>query len=501
MKPSEQDWIYKRNLFFSALAGSLLLMASGLFLGQLGVDDELNALTTAFDGTGRGLWAQHLITFLLPGQLGISFAPMALGCAIYALSIAMIIHLWGPIRPRIGYISAALIGSFPYFASMMTFDVAQVAYPIGFLLISACMIPIFTSHKPLPVALSVISFAVAFACYQGVAPTFATAWASITGMRYFTAPDKNIYLKRDIPAIAVKSLVTAIIGSLIYLLSIKTFKAIIPHAAWSGDYEMQLVFALNDPQRLQQIGENASALFTGKSGDAPLGASILLLAGIAVVSLRLLLNRDVTLAYRPFVALAFLFSVLVFPFWLIFVQPILLNPRSAVGLGVLYGYLFAALATTANRRVLAVLAGLAALVVISFIFKGNEMYFTQYLANRAEQVTVTRVASRLDAVAQEHHLKAPFEVTFIGRYAPAGRRFARYDTLGSSPLDWDNGNIHRQAALFETYGIDGIQVNRDDAVRKQILDDIRSRQIPAWPDVQSVFLYNNKIVVVYFGER
>ena len=499
MPVPQQSWSQLRGLFVSALAGSGLLMASGLFIGTLGIDDELNALTPVFDGTGRGLWAQQLITDLLPGQLGISFAPMALGCAIYALSIAIVISLWGPIRPRVGYVSAALIGSFPYFASMMTFDVAQVAYPLGFLLISACLIPVFTASRVGPMALSVIAFSLAFSCYQGVATSFATAWASIVGMRYLTASNPNQYLKKELGPIILRTLITAVLGSLVYLLSVKLSQAIIPHTAWSGGYEVQTSFALTDLQRLQQIAGNAVALFSGRSGDAPGFAAALLMAGIAGVFARLCLTADVSWWSRLLVAMVFLASVLVLPFWLLFVQTMPLTPRSAVGLGIIYGYIFAALTTGVNRRITGALTGLAALLIGAFVFTGNEMYYTQFLASQADQVAINRVAARLDSIALLHRLKSPLEVTFVGHYSPASRKFARFDTIGSSPLDWDRGNLHRQASIFDLYGVDGIIVNGDETLRQELVSHIKEHQIPGWPALGSVFLYNQSILVVNFG--
>lgn len=493
------NWDYSRRLFIAALSGTLLLMASGLFLGNIGIDDELNALSTAFDSTGRGMWAHQLITILLPGQLGVSFAPMALGCAIYALSITILIYLWGPIKPSIGYISAAIIGSFPYFASMMTFDVAQVAYPLGFLLITASMIPIFQYRNPVLLALSALLFAIGFACYQGVATTVATGWASIAGMRYLQAVDRSSYLRNVLPGILLRTGITTIIGGLIYLLSVKASQAIIPHTAWSGGYEVQASFGLFDPQRWQQLADNGMAMLTGRTGDAPLSASVLLLIGIAALFLRLILAASPELPIRLVVAPVFLITVLVLPFWLLFVQSMPLTPRSSVGLGVLYGYVFAGLATNANRRVVASLTGLAALIMVGFIFTGNQMYFSQYLANQAEQVTISRVAARLDSVAEKNQLTVPLEVTFIGRYAPAGRKYAKYDTIGASPMDWDNGNIYRQAALFELYGVDGILISRDEALRQEIANHIKSQKIPAWPDPDSVFVYKKSTLVVNFG--
>jgi hypothetical protein len=491
--------VYFRNIFLAALVSSLLLMASGLFIGVLGIDDEYNALGTAFDGTGRGLWAQHLITILLPGRLGITFAPAALGCVLYAVSVGIVVYLWGPLNRKVGYASAALIGSFPYFASMMTFDVAQVAYPIGFVLITACLIPVFESRRLATLGLSILAFSIAFACYQGVAATFATAWASIAGMRYLLAKEKNVWLGEALRTVVPRTLATAGLGSLFYLLSVRVSQAVIPHTNWGENYQVKTSFSLWDPGRLAQIYDNAVGLLMGRSGDLPFIAAALLLVGISATSLIFLFERGLKLPGRALVTLLFLASVFVLPFWILFAQSMPLAPRSAVGLGVLYGYIFAALATKANRWALAFLAGCAGIIMIQFIFNGNQMYYTQFLASQADQMTLARVATRIDSVAKEGRLRVPIHATFVGRYVPAGGQFVKYDTIGSSSLDWDSGSIDRQASLFGLYGVDGISIDRDPTLREEVVSHIRSEQIPRWPDPGSVFLYKGELVVVNFG--
>lgn len=490
---------YFRNLFFAALAASLLLMASGLFIGAIGIDDEYNALRTAFDGTGRGLWAQHLITILLPGQLGITFAPAALGCALYAFSIAIIVYLWGPIREKIGCISAALVGSFPYFASMMTFDVAQVAYPIGFVLIAACLIPVFNSRRIVTIGLSILAFAVAFACYQGVAATFAAAWSSIVGMRYLMAKEKSAWLADALRVVIPRTVATAGLGSLFYLLTVKVSQAVIPHVEWEENYQVKTSFSLADPNRLIEIYDNAKGLLMGRSGDLPFVAAIMLMLGVAATGLVIACSKDLGWPSRMLLTLLFLLSVFILPFWLLFAQSMSLAPRSAVGLGILYGYIFAALATRASRGVSAFLVGCAGIILIQFIFAGNQMYYTQFLASQADQMTLARVASRIDSVARDGKLRIPINATFIGRYVPAGSQFAKYDTIGSSSLDWDSGSINRQTSLFRLYGVDGLSIQRDPGLREEVAGYVRSEQIPGWPDPGSVFLYKDYLVVVNFG--
>lgn len=491
--------IYFRNLFLAALAASLLLMASGLFIGTIGIDDELTALSTAFDGTGRGLWVQHLVTLLLPGRLGVTFAPAAIGCGLYAISTAIVVYLWGPIKKKMGYISAALIGGFPYFASMMTFDVVQVAYPLGFVLIASCLMPIFNSRKLVTVGLSILAFAIAFACYQGVSATFAAAWASIVGMRYLLTNEKNVYLKELLRVVIPRTIATVGIGSLFYLLTVKISQVIIPHAEWGEGYQVKTSFFLSDPTRLPQIIDNATALFTGRSGDLPYVTFVILALGVFAVCLSLIAEKGVAWQIRVFAAPLFVVSVVALPFWMQLVQSMPLTPRSAVGLGIFYGYIFAALATRVNRWAKYFLVGCAGVVLVQFIFTGNQMYYSQFLASQADQLTVARVSARIDAVVSQHHLKNPVRTTFIGSYTPANSQFAKYSTIGSSPLKWDNGNIVRQAALFEFYGVDGIYIERDPSLREEITNQVVSKKIPGWPDAGSVFLYKGDLVVVNFG--
>lgn len=490
---------YCRDIFLSALLSALFLMASGLFLGAIGIDDEFNALSSVFDGTGRGLWAQHLLTILLPGQSGITFVPVFIGCALYAASITVVIGLWGGIRKDIACLSAALMGCFPYFASMMTFDVAQVAYPLGFLLISASLIPVFNDLKWPFVGFSIVSFALSFAFYQGVATTFGAAWASVIGMRYFLSKDKRQFFSSALSTFIPRSLMVLVFGSLIYMLTVKVSQLLIPHVQWGGSYGVSANLLFLDSYRLETALFNVRGLLLGATGDLPAFSAHLYLIGVIFAGLLILREKSLRWPVKLSVALFFLASLFILPFWILLVQSMPLAPRSTVGLGILYGYVFAVLAVRASRHFRFLLIGLATIVVTQFIFLGNEMYYSQFLASQADQVVVTRIAARIDSFAKDNDLSYPVRVTIVGRYAPAARQYAKYDTIGSSPLDWDSGNIHRQASLFSLYGVDGIVIDRDPKIRSEIIDYIESSKLPSWPDPNSVFLYKGSLVVVSLG--
>lgn len=486
-----------RDVFLSAFLASVLLMASGLFIGTIGIDDEFNALSSSFDSTGRGLWAQHIVTILLPGQLGVTFAPMIIGCLLYAFSIAIIVNLWRLSNKWVACTCAALAGSFPYFASMMTFDVAQIAYPMGFVLIALSLALIFDSNKFVPLALSVLAFGLAFAFYQGVATTFASGWVSTVGMRYFADSERNRLLSPGAWAAIRRTLFVVLIGSLIYLLTVELSQILIPHTEWGDSYSVNSNLAFY--ARIDEIYRNIKDLLTGRSGDLPVLASVFFFAGIGLSLMRILFSNNYSRPKKILFVLGFLASVLVVPFWLLFVQSSLLSPRSAVGIGMLYAYLFAFLVDGVQDLSLYIATGMAGVMITHFVFVGNQMFYTQFLSSQADQVAVTRIASRIDAVASREQLRSPVSVVLVGRYAPAGGQYAKYDTIGSSPLDWDAGNVHRQAALFRLLGVDGIVINRDSAVINEVLGYVLDRGLPSWPDPGSVFLYKKDSIVVNLG--
>ena len=489
------------KVFLVCFISSLLLMASGLFLGTISIDDELNLTSNFFNGIGRGMWLNELITRLLPGQLGISFAPIFFGCAIYALSTTILISLWNIRNQTIAQTCSAIIGCFPYFASMMTFDVVQFAYPIGFVLIVSSLLPVFREPTNyLHLVSGALGFAFAFACYQGVSTSFVTAFVSVAGMRFLLHPNKSEGFRIFWVRYAPRAIAVALLGGVLYLASDKLAQRFFPHHAWGDGYKVRFVFDFWEKPRFDAIINNISALHLGKTGDLPqLSAWIFLMAliplGIGVVAI-----RNFALWKKGVVLLILCVSVFVLPFWLVFVQSNLLAPRSMVGLGILYGFVYAALATMTSQGVYRSLSrAIALLWCFQFLMLGNEMYYSQHMVNTAEQATIHRISARLDALAVRDSLPYPLPVTMVGRYTPAGQTFAKFSTLGHSALDWDAGNIGRQAAVFHNLGIDGLKFEMDGQMRKEIERYVQSNDIPKWPQTGSVFVYSNKIAVINFG--
>ena len=489
-----------KDIFLYALLSSMLMMASGFFLGTISIDDEINLTSCYFDGIGRGSWGLQLVTYLLPGQLGVSFAPAFFGCALYAFSTTILISLWNLRDQEIAKISAAIIGAFPYFASMMSFDVVQIAYPIGFVLITLSLSCVFRKAITcLQLASCTLCFALAFSLYQGVAASFVTAFTTATGIRFLLNPSKNeefrLFWYRYIPRIFI----IAIFGGSLYLGSNKLAQRVFPHHSWGQGYKVNITLNFFERSRFEAIIKNISDLLWG-GGDAPQLSALIFLLAIISLGIGIFAIRDLPILKKVVVSFTFFASVFVLPFWLVFVQSNLMAPRSMVGLGVLYGFVYAAWATVASHGQWRILPNAMALVwLLQFIFLGNEMYYSQHLVNTAEQATVHRIAGRLDTLAAESSLPYPLPFTIVGRYAPSGQRFKKFSTLGHSPLDWDSGNIYRQAAVFQNFGIDGIKIETDSKLRKEIERYVQLKDIPPWPHAASVFTYSNKIAVVNFG--
>jgi len=478
-----------------------MLMASGFFLGNISIDDEINLTSSYFDGIGRGSWGLQLVTYLLPGQLGISFAPIFFGCALYALSTTVLISLWNLRDQKIANICAAIIGSFPYFASMMSFDVVQIAYPIGFVLITLSLLCVFREAITcLQLASCALCFALAFSLYQGVAASFLTAFTTATGIRFLLNPSKNeefrLFWFRYIPRIFI----IATFGGSLYLGSNELAQRVFPHHLWGQGYKVNITLNFLERSRFEAIVKNISDLLFGGSGDVPQLSALIFLLAIISLGIGIFAIRDLPIWKKVVVFVIFCASVFVLPFWLVFVQSNLLAPRSMVGLGVLYGFVYAAWATVASRGLWRFLPHAMAFVwLLQFIFLGNEMYYSQHLVNTAEQATVHRIAGRLDNLAAESSLPYPLPFTIVGRYAPSGQRFKKFSTLGHSPLNWESGNIYRQALVFQNFGIDGIKIETDSKLRKEIERYVQLKDIPPWPHPASVFTYSNKIAVVNFG--
>jgi hypothetical protein len=481
------------SVFLSALLSSVLLLASGFFLGTLGIDDELTALTSYYDGIGRGMFGTSFITYLLPGQLGISFAPMFLGSLLYSLSICLIIKLMKINDMLIACISAAIMGCFPYFAAMMTFDVVQVSYPIGYVLIVLSLFSVFENRTSYGVLLGALLFALAFSCYQGVATTFMTVFASTIGMRLVLASDKkyefNCMWKNYIPRL----IFLGGLGSMLYLFLTKIFQAIISHEEWGGGYEVKFSIPLNDPERFENIARVIFHLFFGKGANLPPLSVILFIVLCLGVAIGIVRMRQLLKWQKFILLLTFCLSIGVFPFIFLFVTEAPLASRAVVGIGVLYAFTFAALAHTV--KVKKILFIVASVWIFQFIFLGNEMYYYQYLVERAERSTISRVASRIDAIAATQKMDFPTPVVFVGRYFPAERRFLKFDTLGQSALYWDYSGSIRQKHLFAQYGIDGYNILTDQKIVDEFRQFIDALDLPAWPQPGSVFLHKSMVVV------
>jgi hypothetical protein len=490
---------FNKQVFASAFVSGLLLLASAFFYGQLGIDNELTMLQYDFDAVGRGMYLLQIVLSLLPGQIGISFAPMFLGLILYSISIVLIINLWELKDTKVAIVSAAIIASFPYFASMMAFDVVQVAYPLGFIFITCSIACCFTERYPYYLApLSGLLFALAFSCYQGVSTSYITIFSSTIVIRFLNSINHNASLNNIVSIYIPRFLATGVFGGIIYLLSNKIIQNYIPHKDWEGGYKVQLDFNIFSRDRFSSIVENIFDHFAAHHQDLPRFSALVFIILVAFLIFYIFTIKDISLFKRSLINIITLLIIFIAPFWIVFVQSNLLTPRSLVGLGVIYGMLYAALYMASSSTFRSILTGVAIFWIISFIFKGNEMYFCEYLKTRNEQVAVNRLISRIDVIAANSQLSSPTSVVFIG-CPPTFKKISRFNTLGFSALSWGGGDSSRQTAVFNNLGLDDIKIGCSPMLLEEIKNYTSQNNIPKYPHAKSVFIYKSQHVVVNFG--
>jgi hypothetical protein len=500
-----QNYILNPNplhvkIFLFSFCASCALLASGFFIGHLGVDDELLMRLSYFDGIGRGLWLNQLITYLLPGQMGISFAPMFIGCILYSTSISiLIIGLWKLQDVYTACASAAIMGCFPYFASMMSFDVVQVAYPLGFIFITISLLSVFYKFSITAVFLSSCFFAMGFACYQGVATTYVTAFVSTVGIRFVASSNKNVVFKQIWLQWFPKMVLIALLGSVFYFGSTKISQLIVPHNDWSGLYKVSLDLRLVlNKIHLQNAVNNSYGLWMGHHGDLPRLAAKMFFLGNCILTISLVLMKGFELWKKIILILALWFSIAVAPFWLLLVQANLLTPRSTVGLGILYGFCFAALSALKIRNIKTLMFISGIILCLQFIFIGNQMYYSQYIKTLSDYSLLNRIIARVDAITCSRQQMHPISLAFIGGHDRFAINEKRFNTLGASPLGWGGGDPGRQAGFVDIVGIEGINIVRDPKLLNEINSYAVLNSIPEWPHPASIFEYKDRTVCVFF---
>jgi hypothetical protein len=502
LSPSVFEEKDQRRFFISiwifAALGSFLLLATALFLGTVAVDDELNLVRTAYDGVGRGVWGHQLVSLLLPGQLGISFAPLIFGICLYAFSTTMLIYFWGLQDRFVAYLAAFVIGCFPYFASMMTFDVVQVAYPLGFCFIIASLYPVFLKPSISSFLIGALFFSIAFSLYQGVATTFAAAFISTAGMRFVLADDKNSLFRTMFLKYLPRAVFLGVLGSILYLLMSQAMQMIIPHREWGSGYQVSL--ALDFWSRASFVTTVIIGLLSGWKHDLPLFSVILFFLLLFLATGAIFFISQVGKAAKMSLAICLWLAVCIAPFWLLFVQQSGLAPRSTVGLGIVYSFLFAALAIQNHRALRRFAVGFALIWCLQFVFLGNEMYYTQHFVYLSDRDTVNRIVNRIDNLPASEALPYPKPVTFVGGYEHPENGLKQFSVLGRSVFSWDNGNVWRQTQLFRHVNADGFAPTSYGKKRKSIQDFVEENNVPAWPRSGSVFVYNEEIIVVNLGK-
>jgi len=483
----------------SLLAFVIALAAFGFELGNpgLGVDDYLHLgmeVTWNEFWVGRGMWGGVLLHYLVPGGWIVPFITLLIG--IFCQLTTAVVLGWLIGLHRIGVPARALIYSvfviFPFFSAQMAFSHLQIGYSLASLL---CVMGLFgaascTRSWPRLVVSSVL-IAMGFSTYQGCLSVLATAAVAAVSAGLHS----RIPLDRHRVARRAGNIGLAIAaGGLLYLL---IHKLIIWSAGISppSDYysvSWQLAFW----ERWDLIEPQISFLLLGCGGLVPTGAVLLFLLAAVFAAGDWIVRRPppVVVAGGLMLGLALVLA----PFSVLFLHASRLAPRSSLGAAVVWVVVFAALASSASRTTRWFGNISVSLVVLSFVFQSNQVFYSQNLVAQADRTMIARIAERIDVIDTNPRMEGRPRVVVVGSYShPHYPGISRYhnSVLGFSNFEWHGGNELRVQALAASVGVDRYDWFAADAVGSPAAVERMLQGRAPWPSADSVFIHDDKIVV------
>jgi hypothetical protein len=182
-----------------------------------------------------------------------------------------------------------------------------------------------------------------------------------------------------------------------------------------------------------------------------------------------------------------------------------LAPRSAMGVGVLWLAAWALAQEFSGGKIARYFAtGSAVAVLVIFLFQNNRMFYSEYLVEQADMLTISRMAERIALLDAQNGPQNITGIVVLGSYSypkmPATVRYCG-SVLGYSMFEWDTETPHFAAAtLAKIHGID--QYVSYGAAELPAHTDVKAlvanRQ--SWPHADAVFLQDN-FAVLWLGER
>jgi hypothetical protein len=506
--PNPQGQQRDGELLLCLLAITCLAFGFELSNPTLGIDDYSH-LNMNFEWhpfwIARGMWGGLLLQYLLPGGWITPFIELLIGIVIQCLTALML--GWLLLLHRLTYgqrfIACALFTTFPFFAAQLAFSYMQIAYPLAAgLCIAGLLLARTNSTGRFVVGCLVIAFALSI--YQGCISVLITAAALYPVFAWADVKHGSARSCKEHVAIFIRMGCAVLVAAALYILAHKAILAYTGLPAGEGYYSVS--FDLAFWQRWDNIISTSVYLLSGSEGLIPYRAQLLFLLVLGFVITRLVLSGGHR-TYLPalLAVMTGLALLLLTPFFMLLLHAGSLAPRSAMGVGVLWVAAWAlAQEFSAGKVAKYFVSGTALAVLVMFLFQNNRMFYSEYLVEQADMLTISRMAERiamLDAQNGEENLKG---IVILGNYSyPQTPAMVRYcdSVLGYSMFEWDTENPHYAAATlakirgieqYISYGPSVLQAHVD------VMALVANRQ--PWPHADAVFLQDN-FAVLWLGER
>ncbi len=482
------------HLFLFSLLIGVLTYGFAIFSFTLTIDQEFAALAPkpALSWLAQGRWGTYLLnTLLLPHPI-MPVLPTTIFVVALAASYVLtsITWRWPPCAAH--YAGAPFAIALPVLVHIVAFTNLAYAVALGYLF-GALAVHLAARRGTWPAIAAVVSATLAVSIYQPLLMFPFVSFLVLSALR----------LPEDGAVRAFKSVLTfagMLAVSLVLYYAVWRFLL-----AWmnleasyvDGFFQLEALFSSPVPI-LKQMLAFAGSILSGSSEvfleekRKIIGITMILAMALAAWS-----AWRRTRTAIDFASIILLLATAVSANLLLAVISLGSLPyRTLVGTPIgVAGLVFFAMSRRNPLALRWTLGFLCTLCMVGFASAANRVLYAHFLAGMADRDLGNRVIERLTSVGAYSQNQCP-AVEFVGAHSiPASRLFIKVNgsTLGASFFEWDFGNPER---ILYFLGSMGYCVRAASGQQRSMLPD-RVREMPSWPDPDSVRLIDGLAVVKF----
>jgi hypothetical protein len=482
------------HLFLFSLLIGMLTYGFAIFSFTLTIDQEIAALAPnpALSWLAQGRWGTYLLNTLLFPHPIMPVLPTTIFVAALAASYVLTSITWGWPPCAAHYAGAPFAIALPVLVHIVAFTNLAYAVALGFLF-GALAVHLAARRQTWPAIAAVVPTTVAVSIYQPILMFPLASFLVLSALRL--PEDGAVRAFKSVLAFAGMLAVSLVLYYAIWRFLLAWMNLEASHV----DQFFQFEALFSSPVSiLKQTLAFAGSILSGSSDvfveekRRIFGMTMILAMALAAWS-----AWRRTRTFIDFASTVLLLATAVFSTLLVVVIDFGSLPyRTLLGAPIgIAGLVFFAMShrnTLAMRWVLGILC---ALCMVGFASAANRVLYAHFLAGMADRDLANRVIDRLTSVGAYSRSQCPI-VEFVGAHAiPASRLFIKVNssTLGASFFEWDLGNPMRIRYFL---GSMGHCVREASGQERSILLD-RIREMPSWPDPDSVRLIDGLAVVKF----